>query len=54
MLARSPIRLAEVQGYAYAALIAAAALLPDRAPVLTRRAVAFVAVRAILEDAIMA
>lgn len=36
--ARQPLAVAEVQGYAYAALLAAARLLPARAPDLTARA----------------
>jgi glycogen debranching enzyme len=36
--ARQPIAVAEVQGYAYAALLAAARLLPERAEALTTRA----------------
>lgn len=36
--ARQPLAVAEVQGYAYAALIAAARLIPDRADSLTMRA----------------
>ncbi len=37
-LARQPLAVAEVQGYAYAALLAAARLLPARADLLTARA----------------
>ena len=39
-LARQPLAVAEVQGYAYAALLAAATLLPQRAETLTARATA--------------
>ncbi len=38
--ARQPLAVAEVQGYAYAALLAAATLLPERAEALTSRAAA--------------
>jgi glycogen debranching enzyme len=41
--ARQPLAVAEVQGYAYAALLAAARLLPDRAAALTERASALAA-----------